>query len=148
MRLSRTIRVVRRTAVASRSLGNSRAFSTFYTKDHEYLKAEGDIYIMGISDHAQQELGDVVFVELPETGSSFEQGEACGSVESVKAASSIYAPVDIEVVEANDTLEDNYSLVNESAEAEGWMVKVKVTNPDQLGELMDADAYAAHCAAE
>jgi len=69
-------------------------------------------------------------------------------VESVKAASSIYAPVDIEVVEANETLEENYSLVNDSAEGEGWMIKVKVTNPDQLGDLMDADAYAAHCAAE
>jgi len=77
MRLSRTIRVVRRSVAVSRTLGKSRAFSTFYTKDHEYLKADGEIYVMGISDHAQQELGDVVFVEMPEAGSSFEQVTQC-----------------------------------------------------------------------
>jgi len=101
---------------------------------------------MGISDHAQAELGDVVFVELPGVGETFPQGESIGSVESVKAASSVYAPVDLEVVEVNDNLEDDHGLVNESAEEEGWMIKVTVTNPDQLGDLMDADAYSAYTA--
>eukprot|EP00471_Norrisiella_sphaerica_P004861 CAMPEP_0184481992 /NCGR_PEP_ID=MMETSP0113_2-20130426/3579_1 /TAXON_ID=91329 /ORGANISM="Norrisiella sphaerica, Strain BC52" /LENGTH=129 /DNA_ID=CAMNT_0026861493 /DNA_START=128 /DNA_END=517 /DNA_ORIENTATION=- len=126
-------------------MASSRMFSTVYTKEHEYLKADGDTYFMGISDFAQSELGDVVFVDLPEVGAEFSQGDALGSVESVKAASSVYAPVDCEIVEINESLEDNHALVNESAEGEGWMVKLKATSPDQLSGLMDADAYAAFC---
>mmetsp|Transcript_1849 Transcript_1849/g.2900 ORF Transcript_1849/g.2900 Transcript_1849/m.2900 type:complete len:146 (+) Transcript_1849:152-589(+) len=130
---------------ATRSFAVRRTFSTLYTKEHEYVKADGDLHFMGISDHAQSELGDVVFVELPEVGTEFAKGDALGSVESVKAASSVYAPVDCEIVEVNENLEDSHGLVNESAEEDGWMVKLKATNPDQLSDLMDADAYAAFC---
>ncbi|GAB5361552.1 hypothetical protein AAMO2058_000722600 [Amorphochlora amoebiformis] len=146
MRAARTLqRFAARRSVACKGL-SSRTFSTLYTSQHEYLKAEGDLYSVGISDHAQQELGDVVFVELPEEGATFSQGDVMGSVESVKAASSVYAPVDMEVVEINENLESECNLINESAESDGWMIKVKATNPDQLSDLMDADAYAKMCA--
>mmetsp|Transcript_22378 Transcript_22378/g.33338 ORF Transcript_22378/g.33338 Transcript_22378/m.33338 type:complete len:147 (+) Transcript_22378:55-495(+) len=123
------------------SLSTSRAFSSLYTEDHEYLKKDGDNYFMGISDHAQAELGDVVFVELPDVGAEFEKGEAIGSVESVKAASSVYAPVDMEIVEVNETVVEDNSLVNEDAEGAGWMVKVIVKNEEQLEGLLDEAAY-------
>ena len=100
---------------------------------------------IGITEHAQDALGDVVFVDLPEVGSTVEKDETMGAVESVKAASDIYSPVSGEVVEVNETLNDEPALVNSSAEADGWMAKVKLSDPGELDSLMDAAAYADFC---
>lgn len=148
--LPRLVRAGRSLRAPSRARGvcasrGMRGMSTYYTKDHEYIKVDGSSGTVGISDHAQSELGDVVFVEFPDIGETFSQGESFGSVESVKAASSVYAPVDIEVTAVNEEVDDNYALVNESAESDGWMLKVEITNPSQLEGLMDADAYAKFC---
>lgn len=108
------------------------------------MKSEGDIGVIGISDFAQSELGDVVYVELPEVGSTLEKGEAFGVVESVKAASDVYSPVSGEVIETNPTLSDEPALVNSSPFEKGWMLKVKLSDPSELDALMDSKAYAAH----
>ncbi|MBT3396485.1 MAG: glycine cleavage system protein GcvH [Alphaproteobacteria bacterium] len=113
-----------------------------YTEDHEWVSMDGDIATVGISNYAQDQLGDVVFVELPDTGASLEKGAEVAVVESVKAASEVYAPVAGDVVEVNDAIGDNPSLVNEDAEGEGWFLKIKVAGAPDLSELMDASAYA------
>ena len=112
-----------------------------YTKDHEWARPEGDLVVVGISDYAQDALGDVVFVELPEKGSKLEQGEEFGSVESVKAVSELFMPVGGEVVEINGALEDTPEAVNNSPYQEGWMLKVKPDSGDPLAGLMDRNAY-------
>ncbi|MFG1206576.1 glycine cleavage system protein GcvH [Xanthobacter autotrophicus] len=114
-----------------------------YTKDHEYVRIDGDVAVVGISDYAQGQLGDVVFVELPDIGKSVTRGKEAAVVESVKAASEVYAPISGEVVEVNSELEGAPGLVNEDAEGKGWFLKLKVTNPDELSELMDEAAYKA-----
>ncbi|MFG1263883.1 MULTISPECIES: glycine cleavage system protein GcvH [Xanthobacter] len=114
-----------------------------YTKDHEYARIDGDVAVVGISDYAQGQLGDVVFVELPEIGKSVTRGKEAAVVESVKAASEVYAPISGEVVEVNSELEGAPGLVNEDAEGKGWFLKLKVTKPDELSELMDEAAYKA-----
>ncbi|MCL8380807.1 glycine cleavage system protein GcvH [Xanthobacter aminoxidans] len=114
-----------------------------YTKDHEYVRIDGDVAVVGISDYAQGQLGDVVFVELPEIGKSVTRGKEAAVVESVKAASEVYAPISGEVVEVNSELEGAPGLVNEDAEGKGWFLKLKVTKPDELSELMDEAAYKA-----
>ena len=106
---------------------------------------EGDIGTIGITNHAQEQLGDVVYVDLPEVGSSVEKDETMGAVESVKAASDIYSPVSGEVTEVNEALNDEPALVNSSAEADGWMAKVKLSDAGELDSLMDAAAYEAFC---
>jgi glycine cleavage system H protein len=103
---------------------------------------------VGITDFAQSALGDIVFVDLPEVGDEFEKGEVYGSVESVKAASDVYAPIGGEVIEINEALGDEPGLVNSSAEGDAWFVKLKVKDESELGDLMDADAYEAHCKAQ
>jgi glycine cleavage system H protein len=104
-----------------------------YTKSHEWVRIEGDTVTIGITDHAQDELGDVVFVELPEEGATFDAGESFGTVESVKAVSDLYAPVGGEVVEVNSTLEDAPENINEDPYGEGWIVKLRITDePDLL----------------
>jgi glycine cleavage system H protein len=104
-----------------------------YTKSHEWVRIEGDTVTIGITDHAQDELGDVVFVELPEEGATFDAGESFGTVESVKAVSDLYAPVGGEVVEVNSTLEDAPENINEDPYGEGWIVKLRTTDePDLL----------------
>jgi glycine cleavage system H protein len=113
----------------------------YYTKQHEYVRVEGDLGIVGISDYAQEQLGDVVYVELPETGRIIKQGEEVAVVESVKAASEVYAPVSGEVVEANTSLERAHGLINESPESEGWFWSMKLTNRSELEGLMDEEAY-------
>ena len=115
--------------------------SRFYAKDHEYIQMEGEVGTVGISDYAQQQLGDVVFVELPEVGKQISKGDEAAIVESVKAASEVLAPVDGEVVEVNSALEDNPGLVNEDAEGGAWFYKIKITNNDQLTDLMSAEDY-------
>jgi len=115
-----------------------------YRETHEWVRVEDDgTVIVGISDHAQEALGDMVYVELPEPGMSYDQGEACAVVESVKAASDIYAPVSGEVVEANGELEDSPELVNSNPYACGWLFKMIPSNPSEIDGLLAADVYAA-----
>lgn len=115
---------------------------TFYTQDHEYIRIDGDVATVGISDYAQQQLGDVVFVELPATGKSFKAGEQAAVVESVKAASEVYSPVSGEIVEVNGELEGEPGKVNADPAGDGWFFKIKLANQDELGKLMDDAAYA------
>lgn len=112
-----------------------------FTKEHEWIELDGDTGTVGITDYAQNALGDVVFVELPETGRQVEAGKECAVVESVKAASEVYAPVDGEVVEANQALADDPSLVNSDPGGAGWFCKIRVKDEAQLAELMDEAAY-------
>lgn len=118
--------------------------ATWYTKDHEWVRIDGDVATVGISRHAQEQLGDIVFVELPEIGREVGQGEATAVVESVKAANEIYAPIGGEVIEGNNALEDNPALVNEDAEGEGWFFRLRVRDPSETGSLMDEAAYTAY----
>jgi len=112
-----------------------------YSKSHEYVHIEGDTGTIGITDYAQKELGDVVFVELPQVGTQLEQGDELGSIESVKAVSELFAPVSGEVVEVNEALTVKPELVNTDPYGDGWMVKVKVSTPEEADELMDAEEY-------
>ncbi|MEO1250760.1 MAG: glycine cleavage system protein GcvH [Pseudomonadota bacterium] len=112
-----------------------------FTKDHEWAKEDGDVYIVGISKHAAEQLGDVVFVELPETGKTFRKGEDMAVVESVKAASDVYAPISGEVIEANTALVDEPAKVNEDPEGAAWFVKIKASNASELDAMMDEAAY-------
>ena len=116
----------------------------YYTEDHEWLRVEGDVATVGITDYAQEQLGDLVFVELPETGKSLSKGDTAVVVESVKAASDVYAPVDGEVTEANETLSSEPALVNSAATGDGWLWKMKLSDTSQLDGLMDEAAYNAH----
>ena len=112
-----------------------------FTKDHEWIRVEDGIATVGITDHAQQQLGDIVFVEVPEAGRKAKQGEAVAVVESVKAASDVFAPVSGEVIEANAELADQPALVNEDAEGKAWFFKLKIANAAELDGLMDRAAY-------
>ena len=112
-----------------------------YSEEHEWVSVDGDIATVGISDFAQQQLGDVVFVELPDIGRTVERGGEIAVVESVKAASEIYAPLSGEIVEVNDALADEPAKVNESPEIDGWLFKMRLNDAAEVGELMDAAAY-------
>ena len=112
-----------------------------YTEEHEYVKREGDEVVVGITDYAQNELSDIVFVELPEPGSSFDKMEAFGTIEAVKAVSDLYSPVAGEVVAINEKLEDDPAVVNRDPYGEGWMIRLKVKDSADLEELLDAGAY-------
>ena len=114
-----------------------------YTKEHEWVRLEGSRAVMGITDHAQSELGDVVYVELPQKGRKVKQGEAFAVVESVKAVSDVYSPVDGEVTEANAVLGDQPELVNQSPYDKGWIAALKLSDVSQLKNLLDAAAYKA-----
>ncbi len=115
-----------------------------YAENHEWIRIEGDTATVGISDYAQDELTDIVYVELPEVGSSFEQGAPFAVVESVKAASDVFLPVGGEIVAVNTGLEDKPEAVNDDPYGEGWFVRIKLANAGQLSSLMDPDAYAAY----
>lgn len=115
-----------------------------YTKDHEYVRVEGDTAVVGITDFAQSQLGDVVYVELPATGKKVTRGAEAAVVESVKAASEVYAPVSGEVVDVNGELEATPGLVNEDPAGKGWFLKIKMSDPSELDELMDEAAYKDH----
>jgi glycine cleavage system H protein len=112
-----------------------------YSKDHEWIRVDGDVSTIGITDYAQGELGDVVYVEMPEAGTLISKGESFGTIEAVKAVSEVYSPVSGEIVEINDKLEGEPALVNQSPYSDGWMIKLKLTDPDELSDLMDAAAY-------
>jgi len=114
-----------------------------YTKEHEWASIEGDVVTIGITDYAQGELGDVVFVEMPEVGDDIEKDESFGTIEAVKAVSDLYAPLNGEVVEINEDLEDNPDLVNSAPYQNGWMIKVKVADSSEFDGLMSADEYKA-----
>jgi len=115
-----------------------------FSKDHEWVRVEGGIATVGISVYAQEQLGDVVFVELPAVGRQVKAGDEAAVVESVKAASEVYAPVSGEVTEVNSALADTPALVNEDAEGKGWFMKIKLADPKEVDGLMDAAAYKKH----
>jgi len=117
--------------------------TAYFTKDHEWIRIDGDLATVGITDYAQSQLGDVVYVELPEVGKALGQGDEAAVVESVKAASEVFAPVSGTVEAVNEALADEPGKINESAEAEGWFLKMRLTATDELGELMDEEAYRA-----
>jgi glycine cleavage system H protein len=120
--------------------------TTLFTPDHEWLRIEGDVATVGITDYAQSQLGDVVFVELPKLGRSLKRAEAAAVVESVKAASDVYAPISGEVVDVNEQLTAEPALVNSDAAGKAWFFKVKIADRSELGGLMDEAAYQAHTA--
>jgi glycine cleavage system H protein len=117
---------------------------TYFTEDHEWLRVEGGIATVGITDYAQEQLGDLVFVELPEVGKKLAKGDTAVVVESVKAASDVYAPVDGEITEANTTLSSDPSLVNSAATGDGWLWKMRLANESQLEGLLDEATYQAY----
>lgn len=117
--------------------------TTYYTEDHEWLRVENGTATIGITDYAQEQLGDLVFVELPEVGKTFSKGDAAVVVESVKAASDVYAPVDGEIIAANDALSAEPALVNSSPAADGWLWKMKLADESQLEGLLDEAGYKA-----
>ena len=117
-----------------------------FTQDHEYIDAKADGAVIGISEHAQAQLGDIVFVDLPEVGAKVKKGDAIAVVESVKAASDVFAPATGEVVAVNDTLNDQPGLVNEDAQGQGWLFKLKLADASELDGLMDSAAYATFVA--
>jgi len=117
----------------------------YFSEDHEWIEVDGDVGTVGITDYAQDQLGDVVFVETPDVGATLDQGDEAGVVESVKAASEIYSPVSGEVTEVNEDLADNPGLVNEEPEDGAWFFKIKLSDPAELDDLMDAAAYKKFC---
>jgi glycine cleavage system H protein len=119
--------------------------STYFTKEHEWIRVEGDTATVGITDFAQAQLGDVVFVEVPSEGAQLQKGKEAAVVESVKAASDVYAPVSGEVLEGNQALVDDPALVNSAAEGEGWFFKLRLSDSSELDGLMGADEYKAFC---
>lgn len=117
---------------------------TYFTEDHEWLSVEGGVATIGITDYAQEQLGDLVFVELPEAGKKLAKGDTAVVVESVKAASDVYAPVDGEVTETNEALTSDPALVNSAATGDGWLWKMSLSDESQLSGLMDEAAYKSH----
>ena len=115
-----------------------------FTKDHEWVEVDGDVATVGITAYAAEQLGDVVFVETPDVGKTFKAGDGFAVVESVKAASDVYAPVSGEVIEANTSLSDTPETVNRDAEKDGWFVKLRLANPTEVDALMDRDAYETY----
>jgi len=118
----------------------------YYTEEHEYLKAtdEDGVYAVGITDYAQGELGDVVFVELPDGGAGFGKMDVFGTIEAVKAVSDLYCPLEGEIVAVNDELDDDPSIVNADPYGAGWMIKLKLADPSEVSSLLSADSYAEH----
>ena len=119
--------------------------STYFTEDHEWISVDGETGTVGISAYASKQLGDVVFVELPDIGASFDKGDEAAVVESVKAASEVYTPIGGEVTEVNSTLEDAPETVNLSPDGDGWFFKIKIADADELSSLMDDAKYKAYC---
>ncbi|MBL6638533.1 MAG: glycine cleavage system protein GcvH [Planktomarina sp.] len=115
--------------------------TTYYSEEHEWITVEGDTATIGITAHAAEQLGDIVFVDQKEEGDEFESGDEIGVIESVKAASEIFAPVDGEIIEANELLQSNPAALNENPEADAWIYKVKLSDPSQLEGLMDLAGY-------
>lgn len=119
----------------------------YYTKEHEWVRVQGDSAVIGITDHAQGELGDIVYVDLPKPGDALEQGKTFGSVESVKAVSDVYAPVSGEVTEVNGLLSDSPEKLNEDPHGDAWLVKIKLTDPEEIKQLLSAADYQKYIGA-
>ena len=119
-----------------------------YTKEHEWVQTAGDVGIVGITDHAQKELGDIVYVDLPKAGTRVEKGKPLGSVESVKAVSDIFAPVSGEVIEVNDVLTNKPETLNEDPHGVGWLVKIKLSVPGEIQQLLSAEDYQKYIGPE
>lgn len=119
---------------------------TRFTEDHEWVRIEGDVATVGITEYAQEQLGDIVFVDLPEAGAEMAQGDEAAVIESVKAASDIYAPITGEVGEVNDSLDAEPAIVNQDAQGEGWLFTMSISDTGELDNLMDVDAYKAFVA--
>lgn len=115
-----------------------------YTKQHEWVKIQDNVITVGITEYAQQQLGDVVFLELPDVGDEYQSGDAFGVVESVKAASDIYVPIGGEIIERNDTLADQPELINQDCYGEAWIIKIQCSNLDEFENLLTHDAYCSH----
>ncbi|WVW85040.1 glycine cleavage system H protein [Kwoniella bestiolae CBS 10118] len=151
LRLARPASSLLRNAVAPRAsamrFSGVRFISTRYTTDHEWVSfdSNSNVGTVGITDYAQKALGDVVFVELPGQGAEVAQGDSIGAVESVKAASDIYAPVSGVIEEINETLADQPGLLNKAPEGNGWLAKIKLSDPAEFEALLNAEAYKAHC---
>jgi glycine cleavage system H protein len=116
----------------------------FYTESHEWIKVDGEIALIGISDFAQHELGDIVFIEVDTVGETMSKGDTFGTIEAVKTVSDMYLPVSGEIIEFNDILNANPETINKDPYGDGWVIKIKLTNPSELEGLMKADAYKAH----
>jgi glycine cleavage system H protein len=119
-----------------------------YTKDHEWARVDGKVAVVGITDFAQEKLGSIVFVELPPRGKSVKKGETVVTVDSVKAVAEVYSPLSGQVEEANESLKDSPEIINQDPYGQGWMVKIKISDPAELGNLMTPEAYRAFVAAE
>lgn len=119
-----------------------------YAKSHEYVHMEGGVGTVGITDYAQKELGDVVFVELPQVGTQLEAGDELGSIESVKAVSELFAPVSGEVIEINETLAEKPELINTDPYGDGWMIRIRISDTTELDDLMNAEEYEEYCETE
>lgn len=117
-----------------------------YTKEHEWLRVEDGIAVVGITDYAQSELGDIVYIEFPEKGKTFSQNDSIGTIEAVKTVADLYAPVSGEIVEVNNELSDSPELVNQDPYQKGWMLKIKLSDPSEVDTLMDSAAYKEHTA--
>ncbi len=115
-----------------------------FTEDHEYAKIDGDIAVIGVSEYAQEQLGDITYVELPQTGTKFSKGDSLGVIEAVKAASDIYSPVSGEIIEVNSDLEGNPELINSDCYGKGWIVKLRLSNKEELSGLMNSEDYKSH----
>jgi len=115
-----------------------------FSKDHEWVKQEGDTATVGISDYAQKEMGDVVYIELPEEGSTFSKGDACSNIESVKAVNDIFTPLSGEIVEVNSSLGDKPENVNQDPYGSGWIFKIRISNPEELNDLLTQEQYDAY----
>jgi len=143
----RSVRQAFHISKVSPCLGSTR-LSSYYTPAHEYVNVDGKIAAIGITDFAQSALGDIVYVDLPDVGDELEKGDSFGSVESVKAASDVYAPVSGTVVEINELLNDEPDLVNKSPQDKGWFIKIECDDSSELDDLMKPDAYKALCEKE
>ncbi|MCX5916008.1 MAG: glycine cleavage system protein GcvH [Deltaproteobacteria bacterium] len=119
-----------------------------YTKDHEWARVDGKVAVVGITDFAQEKLGSIVFVELPPRGKSVKKGETVVTVDSVKAVAEVYSPLSGQVEEANESLKDSPEIINQDPYGQGWMVKIKISDPAELGNLMTPEAYRAFVAEE
>jgi len=113
-----------------------------YTEEHEWILVDGDVATIGITDYAQSELGDIVYIEFPEVGSEVDQMDPFGSIEAVKAVEELYAPVSGEIIEVNTNLEDNFQMINQDPYGDGWIIKIKVADPGELEALLTAEQYA------
>ncbi len=120
----------------------------YYTKDHEWIKIQGNTGIIGITEYAQKQLGDIVYIELPEIGDNFEAGDPIGSIESVKAVSEVFIPISGEIIEVNEKVATEPELVNSDAHGAGWLVKIKISDKSELEDLMDSDEYLEYIGEE